>query len=74
MHTNNHVIKIHKMTKYKRKKKITDFDYEAWERSIEKRLNDLDFKGKIQDTYEEFIVDAGYRSTLEEKNNRAKNN
>ena len=62
------------MTQKKRKKKITDFDYEAWERSIEKRLIALDFRGIIQDTFEEFIVDAGYRKIIEEKNNKAKNN
>jgi hypothetical protein len=59
---------------YKRKKKITDFDFEAYERSVEKRLHNLDFKGMIQDTWDEFIADTGYRSILDEKNNRAKNN
>ena len=60
--------------KYKIKKKITDFDFEAYERSVEKRLNDLDFKGIIQDTFDEFIADAGYRSILNEKDDRAKKN
>jgi|APGre2960657423_1045063.scaffolds.fasta_scaffold212118_2 hypothetical protein len=62
------------MTNRKRKKKITDFDFEAYERSVEKRLNDLDFKGIIQDTFDEFIADAGYRSILNEKDDRAKKN
>ena len=62
------------MTKKKRKRKITDFDYEDWERSVARRLHNLEFKGILQDTYEEFIVDAGYRNTLEQKDKQAKNN
>lgn len=62
------------MTKFKRKKKITDFDYDAYLRDVEQRLIKLDYKGIIQDTFEQFIVDDSNRSTLEKKNNQAKNN
>ena len=62
------------MTNHKRKKKITDFDYDAYLRDIEQRLINLDYKGIIQDTFEQFIVDASHRSTLDEKNEIANNN
>ncbi|MFY7937472.1 MAG: hypothetical protein ACOVOQ_08845 [Flavobacterium sp.] len=62
------------MTKFKRKKKITDFDYDAYLRDVEQRLIKLDYKGIIQDTFEQFIVDDSHRNTLEKKNNQAKNN
>jgi hypothetical protein len=58
----------------KRKKKITDFDFEAFERGVEKRLYDLDYQGKLQNTLIEFEGDVAYRSIIEDKKNKIKNN